>query len=221
MVKILQTDNTWQQMMEELRGDDDVSNSSEMSDQKEVVDDSDDSAEDLKQESEDDSDEDMAPSLLEVKRRQDEVKLDIAEAKRHKDELKRSKVRRSRSRKKKDEVKVADANPKDDEIDALDAKDDVVEIISDDEEELRVIDRALVKLVQNGIRCSDVVDVLARKNFRDYGAYSVRVPQDGGKLATMVALVAANRKVASINGSGTQMIDFLRACLDGGSVGAL
>jgi hypothetical protein len=164
--------------------------------------------------SDSDSDVEMAQSLL------DEAELKVAKANQPKA---RKIARQSKARKKKDKTKAVSrrivAGGKDDEdiSDDQDSEDD--EDSSDDEENLRVIDGPLVKLVQEGVACSDANDPAAMKNYSDYGAFSVRFLDEGSKVATLVACAAANHKVTSINGTGTQMIDFARACLDKGSVG--
>jgi hypothetical protein len=115
--------------------------------------------------------------------------------------------RRSKSGRKKDDMKVA----ADDAV--LRGKDEQ-EDSSDDEDSMRVIDDELVELVQNGVQCVGQGDPYLEKQYKEFGAFSLRFKDQGGKLATMVACVAAEQAVKTINGSGTQMIDFVRACLD-------
>lgn len=124
---------------------------------------------------------------------------------------------RSRSRKQKDDVKVASRRVDDVVPRGKDEEDDS----SDDEEIMRVIDDELVELLQNGLKCSSQGDPFLAQQFKDFGAFSVRFKDQGGKLATMVAMVAAQQAVKSINGSGTQMIDFVRACLDNKCIGTI
>jgi hypothetical protein len=129
-------------------------------------------------------------------------------------DAKKSKAKQSSRRKKKRLGKVASRR----KVDVvLRGKDD--DVSSDEEDRIRVIDGALVKLMQTEFQCSDNSDSLARQNFEDFGAFSLPFKDEGGRIATMVAMVAANATAVKINGSGTQIIDFARACLDNGSVG--
>jgi hypothetical protein len=62
-------------------------------------------------------------------------------------------------------------------------------------------------------------DPKAKKNFKDFGAYTMPYSNDGGKLAAMVAMAVGNQEAVSINGSGTQMIDLIKICTENGSTG--
>jgi hypothetical protein len=165
-------------------------------------------------ESDSDGDVEMTPSVL------DKAELKVAKANQSRaGKIARQSKLRKRVASGKDDEDISDEQDSEDEEDSSDDEEKLREDSSDDEEKLRVIDAPLVKLVQKGVACSNANDPAALKKYSEFGAFSVRFSDEGSKVATLVACAVANHEVTNINGSGTQMIDFTRACLDKGSVG--